>query len=88
MDNKEFEFIEINGRKLRTKILEIGGKNIKVRELFATEYDELDFEKDKKLAIKKQISISANINDTEYNNLTFREKMLIIKAINELNDFQ
>ena len=46
---------------------------------------------DKKEAIKKQVMLSTEISETEYNNLTMNERLKIFQAINEVNglmDFQ
>ena len=81
--------IEVNGRKVNAIKLSINGKEFIVRELFANEVDIM--EGDNKAVIKKQIMIASNLTEEDYNNLTWKEKMALIKASNEVNgleDFQ
>ena len=68
----------------------VDGKSFVVKEMKAIDLDSIDFSNTKE-AIKKQVMISTNMNESDYANLTVRERLSIIKAINEvngLNDFQ
>ena len=64
--------------------VKVGEKTFRLRELLATEVDDIDFE-DKKGAIKKQVMLSASLSDAEYNTLTLKERLALLKAISELN---
>jgi len=68
----------------------VGSKKYLIRELLASELDDVDWD-DKKLALKCQVIASCGISEDEYSKLTVRERLSIIKTINELNgvgDFQ
>ena len=69
------------------KEIDVYGKKFKVRELKAIELDDINFD-DRKEAIKKQLILSTGISDLEYSELTVKERMCIIKAINEINGFE
>ena len=60
------------------------GKKITIRELFAIEVDDIDFD-NKKEAIKKQVILSTGMSEIEFRTLTLRERLQIIQAINEVN---
>lgn len=62
----------------------INGRVFVVRELLATELDDVNWQ-DTKSLIKKQVILSANLKEEEYNQLTLRERLGLIKAINEVN---
>ena len=64
--------------------IKVGEKTFKLRELLATEVDDINFE-DKKEAIKKQVTLSTNMSDEDYKNLTLKERLALIKGIAELN---
>lgn len=72
------------------KEINIGSKKFVVRELKAIELDDINWD-DKKEAIKKQVILSTGMNESDYIDLTVKERMYIVKTINELNgydDFQ
>ena len=62
----------------------VGAKSWKIRELLATEMEDLDFS-DKKLSAKKVAQLSTGMSDEEYNSLTFRERLILMRAIDKLN---
>jgi hypothetical protein len=68
------------------KQIEVNGKTFIVRELLAIETDDFNWE-DKKDVVKKQVMISANLNEEEYKKLTLNERLSILKAFNEINGF-
>lgn len=67
----------------------VAGKKFVVRELFAIEIDDINWD-DKKSAIKQQVMISTGLTEEQYNKLTVRERLAIVQKINEINflDFQ
>ena len=69
------------------KEVEANGKKFIVRELLAIETDDINWD-DRKDAIKKQVMISTGITEEDYNKLLVRERLAIVRAINELNGFQ
>ena len=72
------------------KEVEVNGKKFVVRELLAKDVDDINFD-DKKEAVKKQVILSTQISEEEFNNLTMKERLVIFKIINEINgieDFQ
>ena len=69
------------------KEVKVNGKVFKIRELKAVELDDINWD-DKKEAIKKQVILSSGISESEYIDLTVKERLSIIKAINELNGFE
>ena len=72
--------------------IKINEKTFIVRELLAIELDEALEETDKKLSLQKQIRFSTGLSVDEYNKLTVKERIAILKAMNKLNgideDFQ
>lgn len=64
----------------------VGQKKFIVKEMLAKDMDDIDFN-DKKTAVKKQVMISTSISEDEYTNLTVKERLAIIKAINDVNGF-
>lgn len=71
--------------------ISVNGKKFIVRELLATELDEITDMTDKKASLKKQVMLGANITEEEYNKLTVKERFSIIETMNKLNltdDFQ
>lgn len=62
----------------------INGRIFIVRELLATELDDVNWQ-DTKALIKKQVILSANLTNEEYDKLTLRERLGLIKAINDVN---
>ena len=62
-----------------------------VRELLAREYDMIDYT-DRKQGLREEIKTMTGMSDTEYNELTFKERLAIQKACNSINgvgqDFQ
>jgi uncharacterized protein YbaP (TraB family) len=68
------------------KEVEVNEKKFKVRELLAVELDDINWE-DKPNAIKKQVMLSTGLSEEEYKNLTVKERVRIIQAINEINGF-
>lgn len=72
------------------KEITVGEKTYVVRELLGIEADEIDFA-DKKGAVKKQIMFATGLSESDYLALTLKERLHILKAINEINgieDFQ
>lgn len=72
------------------KEIQVNGRTFRIRELFAVELDDIDWA-DKKVALKKQVILSTDITSEDYDKLTVKERMVIIKTINEVNglaDFQ
>ena len=69
-----------------TKQITVGVKSFTIRELKAVELDDIDFT-DRKLSVKKQVQLSTGISDDDYSNLSVKERLTIIKVINELNGF-
>lgn len=67
------------------KEIVVGERKFLVRELLAVELDDTMDIQDKKLALKKQVTLSAGLNDEEYAKLTVKERIAIINAMNELN---
>ena len=68
----------------------VDGKSFVVKEMKAIDLDSIDFTNTKE-AIKKQVMISTGITESNYAELTVKERLEIIKTINEingLNDFQ
>jgi hypothetical protein len=75
---------------MQTKEVKVNEKIFRVRELLGIESDEINWE-DKKEGLKKQVMISTDITEDAYNKLTMKERLAILRAINELNtpdDFQ
>lgn len=75
---------------METKEVFVGSKNFTVRELLAREADGIDWTNSKE-ALKKQIVISTGITEDEYDNLTIKERLTLVNAINDINglkDFQ
>lgn len=75
---------------METKEIKVGDRLFKVRELYARELDTIDWN-DKANALKKQVQLSTELTDDEYDKLTVKERMALIKTMNELNgvaDFQ
>ena len=68
------------------KEIDVNGKKFIVREMLATEVDDINWD-DRKEAIKKQVMISTGITEDEYNKLTIKERLLIIQTMNEINGF-
>jgi len=68
------------------KEIDVNGRKFKIRELLAIELDDIDWN-DKKQAIKKQVILSTGISEEEYAKLTVKERLEIIKEINEINGF-
>lgn len=64
----------------------INDKKFNIRELLAIELEDINWE-DKNAAVKKQVLLSTGLKEDEYNKLTVRERLGIIKAINEINGF-
>ena len=71
-------------RILKKKEISVDGKIFILREILGKEVDSIDFNNIVE-ARKKQICISANLSDEEYDELTFRERLIILRAYNELN---
>ena len=72
------------------KQITINNKVITVKELKAIDLDDIDWA-DKKNAIKKQVQLSTGLTDEEYVNLSIKERLIVVQAINEVNgleDFQ
>lgn len=69
------------------KEIDVNGKKFRVRELKAIELDDINWD-DKKTAIKNQVMLSTGMNDNEYNGLTVKERLNIVRAINEINGFE
>jgi hypothetical protein len=68
------------------KEIDVNGRKFKIRELLAIELDDINWD-DKKEAIKKQVILSTGLNDADYFKLTVKERLSIIKEINQLNGF-
>lgn len=66
------------------KNVEVNGKKFIVRELLATDVDDIDFKNPKEVA-KKQVQLSTGMSDDEYLKLTFNERKKLIEAINDVN---
>lgn len=66
------------------KEIDVNGRKFVLRELLAIEVDNIDFSNHKE-ASKKQVMLSTNITEEQYNQLTWNERLQIFKAINELN---
>jgi len=69
------------------KTIKVGEKSFVVRELLAVELDDINWD-DKKEALKKQVIISTGISEQEYSSLTVKERLAIVRAINEINGFE
>jgi len=75
---------------MESKII-VSGKTFTVRELLARELDEALETEDKKDSLRKQVKFSTGISDDEYDKLTVKERIAIVREINKLNgveDFQ
>ena len=68
--------------------VKIGSRVFVVRELLAVELDEALEETDKKLSLQKQIRFSTGLSVEEYNKLTVKERIAILKAMNKLNGIE
>lgn len=76
---------------MESKSIQIGNKTFVVRELLATELDDALAIVDKKDSLRKQVTSSTGLTDEEYSKLSVKERIAIIKTMNELNtldDFQ
>lgn len=67
-----------------TKEVVVGQKKYIVRELLGKEVDSIDFS-DKNKSTKEQVILSTGMTASEYDELTFRERLSIIKQMNILN---
>ena len=75
---------------MQQKVIRIEDREITVKELLAVQADEINWD-DRKEAIKKQILFCTDLTEKEYSSLTLKERLTIIKVMNELNgleDFQ
>lgn len=66
--------------------IEVSGKKFVVRELLAVELDDIDWN-NKPESVKREVILSTGISEDEYKKLTVKERLSIIKKINELNGF-
>ena len=69
---------------MRKEEVKFEDKVFVVRELLAREVDEIDF-KDTKGALKKQLLLATGMSEVDYNELTFNERLILQKKLNELN---
>jgi hypothetical protein len=69
---------------MEQKEVVIGNKKFIVKELLGVEFDKIDFS-NKLESIKQQVTLSAGIQEDEYNKLTLKERLAILKAIEEVN---
>lgn len=75
---------------METKQVIVGSKTFNVKELLAKEADSIDWTNSKE-ALRLQIIYSTGITNDEYDNLTIKERLSIVNAINDINglkDFQ
>ena len=74
------------------KTIEVNGKTFKVRELLATELDDILALPEAKQHLKLQVTKSTGISEEEYLKLTVKERLAILLVTNDLNglneDFQ
>lgn len=87
---------------MEKKEIEIKGRKFTIRELLATEVDNIDFgneeadqivrEQKKKEALKRQTILSIGITEKEYDELTWNERRILVEEMNRINgisvDFQ
>jgi len=66
------------------KNIEVNGKTFIVKEILAIDLDKIDFT-NKIDAIKMQVVLSTGISDEDYKQLTIKERLYIINAINDIN---
>jgi hypothetical protein len=69
---------------MKTEKINVDGREFNIKELKAIEVDTIDFN-DKKVAIKQQVILSTGLNEEEYSNLTWKERMKIVETINKIN---
>ena len=69
------------------KEIEVNGKKFVVREILAIDVDGIDFN-NRTEAVKKQVIFSTKISEEEYNKLTMKERLAIMKMFNEVNGLQ
>lgn len=75
--------------------IKLNSKEVKMREMLASELDTLLFEVSKiedstnrtKETLKKQIMISTSLSEDEYNQLTVKERLKLVNTFNDLNGF-
>lgn len=76
---------------MKTEKINVDNREFNIKELKAIEVDAIDFN-DKKVAVKQQVILSTGLNEEEYSNLTWKERMKIVETINKINglveDFQ
>lgn len=77
---------------METKEIEVNGSRFVVRELLATEFDEIVKLDNSDKRTEELVKKSSSLTDEQYRNLTARERGVIINTINILNgwneDFQ
>lgn len=71
-------------RQLKKKEIEVDGRKFTVRELLAIELDDVDFGNLPE-ARMKQVTLSTGLTEEEYRNLTFKERLVILKTYNQIN---
>ena len=69
---------------MKTEKINVDGREFNISELKALQVDTIDFN-DKKVAIKQQVILSTGLNEEEYSNLTWKERMKIVETINKIN---
>ena len=60
-------------------------KTLEIRELLATEFDEISEIEDATKRIVEMVKISANLSDDDYKQVTVKERKKIIDTLNKLN---
>ena len=64
----------------------VNGKKFIVKEILAIDVDNASINwEDVNDSRKKQLTLATGLTDEEYSKLTFKERLLIQKAFNELN---
>ncbi len=71
---------------MKEKEVIVDEKKFIVKELKAKVLDDINWD-DKKAALKTQVQLSTELSDAEYDELSIRERIAIVKTINEINGF-
>lgn len=69
---------------MQKKEIRIDDKVYTIRELLAREVDNIDF-KDQAKARKIQIQLSTGMSDSDYDDLTFKQRIFLLKETNKIN---
>lgn len=64
----------------------VGTRTFKVREIIAVELDDVDFNNKKEMQ-KALVTKGASLSDEDYSKLTLRERLHLLKEINDINGF-